>query len=97
MAIYDIENFLLDFAGGQHVGPLFLLPLPFKELQVVPQFLQHIRWLSADFLDHSVLRDHIRKLKVCEQIGKAPFLSRFVLVPPKKPLTPWKLGKGAML
>lgn len=70
MAVNDVQDFLLDFAARQHVRPLFLLPLAFQELQIMPYFPKHFFRLLPDFFDQPFLRDHAWKLNGPGRIGK---------------------------
>jgi hypothetical protein len=58
MAVDGVQNFLLNFPAWEDVGPLFLLPLPLEEFQIMPDFSQHLFRLLPDFFDQSFLRDH---------------------------------------
>ena len=55
-AVEDVQFFLLDFARGQHVGPIFPCALAFEESQVMQDLAHHRFGLMLNFFDQHFLR-----------------------------------------
>jgi hypothetical protein len=58
-AVEDVQLFLVNFARGQNVSPLFLGALAFEKLQVIQKFAHHRFGLMFDFFNQDFLRAHV--------------------------------------